>query len=130
MSRFGISKMDISPPLGMPFIGYSRPGGISEIHDPLYVTACVFESEKAESVFVSIDNIGMLVEDTSLIREGIGKRLDMSKEKITVVLSHTHSGPATASADPLVLAYKTLLIQQTVEAVVKANDNLGNGEVG
>jgi len=130
VSRFGISKMDISPPLGMPFIGYSRPDGISEVHDPLYVTACVFESEKAKSVFVSIDNIGMLVEDTNLIREGMGKRLDMSEEKITVVFSHTHSGPATASTDSLVLAYKTLLIQQTVEAVVKANDNLENAEVG
>lgn len=32
--------------------------------------------------------------------------------------------------DSLVLAYKTLLIQETVEAVVKANDNLGNVEVG
>lgn len=79
MSRFGICQVDVSPSLGRPFIGYSRSNGICEVNDSSYVMACVFESEKAKSVFVSIDNIGMLVEDTSLIRERIEKRLDMSE---------------------------------------------------
>ncbi len=130
MSRFGIHQEVINPPLGAAFIGYHREEGVASIHDPLYVTASIFESEQTTSVFVSIDNIGLLVADTDTIREGIADRLDVSKEKITVVYTHTHSGPATAGTEPLTVAYKTILTQQAIVSAVKASEAMQSVEMG
>jgi len=67
MSRFGMHREVINPPFGAAFIGYHREVGIASVHDPLYVTASIFESEQTTSIFVSIDNIGLLVADTNTI---------------------------------------------------------------
>ncbi len=130
MSRFGIHQEVINPPLGAAFIGYHREEGVASIHDSLYVTASIFESEQTTSVFVSIDNIGLLVADTDTIREGIADRLDVSKEQIMVVFTHTHSGPATAGTEPLTVAYKTILTQQAIVSAVKASEAMQSIEMG
>ncbi|MGN7855133.1 MULTISPECIES: alkaline ceramidase [Exiguobacterium] len=130
MSRFGMHREEINPPLGAAFIGYHREVGVASIHDPLYVTASIFESEQTTSIFVSIDNIGLLVADTNTIREGIADRLDVSKKQITVVYTHTHSGPATAGTEPLTVAYKTILTQQAIVSAVKASETMQPVEMG
>lgn len=130
MSRFGIHQEVINPPLGAAFIGYHREVGVASIHDPLFVTASIFESEQTTSVFVSIDNIGLLVADTDTIREGIADQLDVSKEQIMVVYTHTHSGPATAGNEPLTVAYKTILTQQSIVSAVKASEAMQSVEMG
>lgn len=72
----------------------------------------------------------MLVADTDTIREGIADQLDVSKEKITVVYTHTHSGPATAGTEPLTVAYKTILTQQAIVSAVKASEAMQSVEMG
>ncbi|MCR8847960.1 neutral/alkaline non-lysosomal ceramidase N-terminal domain-containing protein [Rossellomorea sp. SC111] len=130
MSRAGVYKIDITPPIGIDFIGYHRPEGISDIDERIYSTAFVFEHNDNKSIFISVDNIGMLIEDTSVIRERIAAELDVSYEKITVVFTHTHSGPATVSSSEIVKAYKTILIENTVKAAVMAHERMHPSEVG
>ncbi|MBB6453848.1 hypothetical protein HNQ94_002299 [Salirhabdus euzebyi] len=130
MSKVGVYKVDITPPLGIEFIGYHRPTGITNVDERIYATAFVFESNTAKTVFISIDNIGMLIEDTSIIREQIANELSIPFEGITVVYTHTHSGPATVSNSEVVKAYKTLLIKNVVKAAVKANQHVQISEVG
>jgi Neutral/alkaline non-lysosomal ceramidase, N-terminal len=130
MSKVGVYKVDITPPLGIEFIGYHRPTGITNVDERIYATAFVFESNTTKTVFISIDNIGMLIEDTSIIREQIANELSISSEEITVVFTHTHSGPATVSNSDVVKAYRTILIRNVVKAAVKANDNVQLSEVG
>lgn len=90
MSKVGVYKIDITPPLGIDFIGYHRPTGVTNVDERIYATAFVFESNTTKTVFISIDNIGMLIEDTSMIRQQIAIELSISFEEITVVL---HSYP-------------------------------------
>ncbi|PFA63069.1 alkaline ceramidase [Bacillus sp. AFS015802] len=130
MSRVGVYKSDITPPLGTEFIGYHRPGGIMEVDERIYSTAFVFEHQHDKSVFISVDNIGMLINDTAVIRKRIAAELDVPFDKITVVYTHTHSGPATVSSSEIVRAYKTTLIENTVMAAVKAHERLQPSEVG
>jgi Neutral/alkaline non-lysosomal ceramidase, N-terminal len=130
MSKVGVYKVDITPPLGIEFIGYHRPTGVTNVDERIYATAFVFESNTTKSVFISIDNIGMLIEDTSIIRGQISNELSISSEEITVVYTHTHSGPATVSNSEVVKAYRTILIRNVVKAAVKANDNVQLSEVG
>ncbi len=130
MSKVGVFTVDITPPLGIDFIGYHRPEGITAIDEQLYATAFVFENKGEKSVFISVDNAGMLIEDTNEIRHEIARELGLNMEKITVCYTHTHSGPATASEQSLVKAYKTTLISNTLHAAKKANERLEGATIG
>ncbi|MBM6647883.1 neutral/alkaline non-lysosomal ceramidase N-terminal domain-containing protein [Bacillus sp. RIT 809] len=130
MSKVGVSKVDITPPLGIDFIGYHRDTGINNIEERIYGTVFVFEKDEMKTVFISIDNIGMLVEDTTMIRERVASELHVPVERITVVYTHTHSGPETVGDDPLVRSYKTILVNNVVHGAVTANNNLKLCEVG
>ncbi|HEK9104088.1 TPA: alkaline ceramidase, partial [Bacillus pseudomycoides] len=54
MSKVGICKVDITPPLGIDFIGYHRLTGISKIEEHIYTTVYVFENNQTKTVFVSV----------------------------------------------------------------------------
>ena len=82
-----------------------------------------------KTVFISIDNIGMLIEDTNMIRERVARELHVPFEQITVVYTHTHSSE-TVGDNPLVQSYKTILVNNVVHGAVTANKNLKRCEVG
>ncbi|MGM2838558.1 MULTISPECIES: neutral/alkaline non-lysosomal ceramidase N-terminal domain-containing protein [Bacillus cereus group] len=130
MSKIGVCKVDITPPVGIDFVGYHRETGINNVEERIYGTVFVFEKDEKKTVFISIDNIGMLVEDTNMIRERVASRLYVPFERITVVYTHTHSGPETVGDDPLVQSYKTILVNNVVHGAVTANKNLKQCEVG
>ncbi|PEA75967.1 alkaline ceramidase [Bacillus wiedmannii] len=130
MSRIGVCKVEITPPVGIDFVGYHRETGINNIEERIYGTVFVFEKDEMKTVFISIDNIGMLVEDTNMIRERVASRLHVPFERITVVYTHTHSGPETVGEQPLVKSYKTILVNNVVQGAVTANNNLKLCEVG
>ncbi|MDA2140791.1 neutral/alkaline non-lysosomal ceramidase N-terminal domain-containing protein [Bacillus cereus group sp. Bc256] len=130
MSRIGVCKVDITPPIGIDFVGYHRETGINNIEERIYGTVFVFEKGEMKTVFISIDNIGMLVEDTNMIREQVASELHVPFERITVVYTHTHSGPETVGDNPLVQSYKTILVNNVVHGAVTANNNLKLCEVG
>ncbi|MCH4570099.1 neutral/alkaline non-lysosomal ceramidase N-terminal domain-containing protein [Bacillus sp. ES1-5] len=130
MSKIGVCKVDITPPVGIDFVGYHRETGINNIEEHIYGTIFVFEKDEMKTVFISIDNIGMLVEDTNMIRERVASRLHVPFERITVVYTHTHSGPETVGEQPLVKSYKPILVNNVVQGAVTANNNLKLCEVG
>ncbi|OJD96024.1 alkaline ceramidase [Bacillus cereus] len=130
MGKVGVCKVDITPPIGIDFVGYHRETGINNIEECIYGTVFVFEKDEMKTVFISIDNIGMLVEDTNMIRERVASRLHVPFERITVVYTHTHSGPETVGDHPLVKSYKTILVNNVVHGAVTANNNLKLCEVG
>ncbi|MBK5426267.1 neutral/alkaline non-lysosomal ceramidase N-terminal domain-containing protein [Bacillus sp. TH30] len=130
MSKIGVCKVDITPPVGIDFVGYYRETGINNIEERIYGTVFVFEKDEMKTVFISIDNIGMLVEDTNIIRERVASELHVPFERITVVYTHTHSGPETVGNQPLVKSYKTILVNNVVQGAITANNNMRSCEVG
>ncbi|MGD6891220.1 neutral/alkaline non-lysosomal ceramidase N-terminal domain-containing protein [Bacillus mobilis] len=130
MSKVGVCKVDITPPIGIDFVGYHRETGINNIEERIYGTVFVFEKDEIKTVFISIDNIGMLVEDTNMIRERVASRLHVPFERITVVYTHTHSGPETVGEQSLLKSYKTILVNNVVCGAVTASNDLKLCEVG
>ncbi|QWG65666.1 alkaline ceramidase [Bacillus mycoides] len=130
MSKVGVCKVDITPPIGIDFIGYHRDTGINNIEEHIYGTIFVFEKDEMKTVFISIDNIGMLVEDTTMIRERVASELNEPLQQITVVYTHTHSGPETVGDHPLIKSYKTILLNNVVQGAITANNNMRSCEVG
>ena len=53
MSKIGVCKVDITPPLGIDFVGYHRETGINNIEERIYGTVFVFEKDEMKTVFIS-----------------------------------------------------------------------------
>lgn len=130
MSAIGVYAVDITPPLEMEFIGYHRENGIQNIDERIYATAIVYETTQSKAVLISIDNIGMLIEDTAEIRKQTAIALKIGIDNIMVVFTHTHSGPATAGNNSATKAYKAQLITNAVKAAIFADKEKFTSEIG
>ncbi len=96
--RAGVSRVDITPPLNTPMMGYAdlelkRRG--ETIRDPLNATAVAFENNGTTCVVISLDVIIIDLDDTAAVREGIAKATGVNPQAITCCATQTHSGPCT-----------------------------------
>ncbi len=89
--RIGLSRTDITPPLGFEMGGYSARKGVSTgVHDPLTATVIYLENGTESLALVALD-----------LRSFPSERVvTLAKDKIGVghvllAASHTHSGPIT-----------------------------------
>jgi len=89
--RAGISRLDITPPIGHEMGGYAaRKGKSTGTHDPLYATVLVIDSGDNSLALVTCD-----------LRSFVSTRVgDLARQKFgiknTIIsVSHTHSGPLT-----------------------------------
>lgn len=89
--RVGVSRVDITPPAGHEMGGYSeRKHGSTGLHDPLYATVLLIESDDNSLALVTCD-----------LRSFVSTRVgELAKQKFGVkntiiAVSHTHSGPLT-----------------------------------
>lgn len=92
--RAGVSRIDITPPVGHAMGGYSdRKGNATGTHDPLYATVLVIESAGNSLALVTCDL-------RSFISTRVGElaRQKFGIKNTIISVSHTHSGPLTWEA--------------------------------
>src|ERR1700685_79199 len=89
--RAGVSRVDITPPVGHPMGGYSeRKHGATGTHDPLYATVLVIESGENNLALVTCD-----LRSFVSTRVGEFARQKFGVRNTIISVSHTHSGPLT-----------------------------------
>src|ERR1700724_1960276 len=89
--RAGVSRIDITPPIGHEMGGYSdRKHGSTGLHDPLYATVLVIESGDTTIALVTCDLRSFV---STRVGEMARQKFGISNTLIDV--SHTHSGPLT-----------------------------------
>ncbi|HWZ30859.1 MAG TPA: neutral/alkaline non-lysosomal ceramidase N-terminal domain-containing protein [Bryobacteraceae bacterium] len=115
--RAGISRVDITPPVGHAMGGYSdRKGNATGTHDPLYATVLVLESGETSLALVTAD-----------LRSFVSTRVgDLARQKFgvrtTIIsVSHTHSGPLTWEART---PWYTEAEDKMVDAIGKAKSEM------
>src|SRR5579872_2842345 len=83
--RAGVTRIDITPPIGHPMGGYSeRKGPATGTHDPLYATVLVIESGHPSIAFVALSPRSL----ASLLAGGLAREHYCVKTTINHV-SHT-----------------------------------------
>jgi len=89
----GCSKVNITPPLGMPLIGsYGKPS--DDILDELYAKALVFNDGNNTLVIVSCDLLYTPLEEIAgPVRKIITEKTGIPEQNILICATHTHSGP-------------------------------------
>jgi len=133
----GIGKVEITPPLSIPYLGFypHRHAFFTGVHDPLYARSLVISNGEKEAVLISTDTLGfsnsILGKNrnfTQEVREQIEQSTGIPSHSIMLTASHIHSTPDTLMIRPLnnikeALPWLNTLIEQIVSSVVIASQN-------
>lgn len=95
MSNFkaGFARVDITPPIGTPLVGYYEKRVSDGILDPLYVTAVAVNDGESTALIISVDCVGISAEISNDIRSQIVNACGVEFDKIFLSSTHTHLGP-------------------------------------
>jgi hypothetical protein len=113
----GFAEVDITPTSNVQIVGYSRKDNLSKgILHRLFAQISVWNSNEGMCCLVTIDHIGFMYEDANLLRDEIGNKLGITREKVMLCFSHTHSAP-NVSLEP---EYFQFLCKQVLIGVCEA----------
>lgn len=89
----GTVEIDITPPVGSGFDGYSaRQGKSLGVHDPLLAQLLLLRAGDDQVVLISLDLLGVSLAFTQQVRDGIKQAIGVPARCTMVACSHTHSG--------------------------------------
>ena len=125
--RAGVARATITPPVGIPLVGFAGRGPSEGVEDDLFATVLALESDGERAVIVAADCLFFAEPFSTAIRMEIGRRAELPPGRALLCASHTHYGPPWESSDdspPMVAAYlenlKHLLAGAAAEAMANA----------
>ncbi len=132
MVRIGIRKTEITPPVGIPLVGFAGRGPSVGIHDSLYATAFVASGENQTIAIVDCDLLGINAEFTQAVRDEVHDRTGIPPQHLMIACTHTHYGPDVYrdKARPDVSAYQSHLKFQLAGIVQEAMDAQEPAQIG
>jgi len=142
MPKASVSRVTISPPVGMYLPGMERTENSHGLRDELYATALAFEADGDEVVIVSCDVLALHPETVFRVRQQASSLTGIRPGNIMLCATHCHSGPVTYAlpdSRPMYKAYaKNLefqlvgLIRMALEGLSPAriNFDIGHSSIG
>lgn len=131
--RAGVAAVKITPEAAVPMAGYGSRNRPSEgvVSDLYAKVLALTDASGQRAVWITTDLIGLRGEVAEQICLEITERTGLSRNQILINSSHTHTGPAIADSDipayfippesaPLIHAYRDMLQERIVEAVMQA----------
>lgn len=119
--QLGFAEVDITPLFNVQTIGFNRNDNLSKgILHRLYAQISVWHSNEGICCLVAIDHIGFSCKEADLLRDEIAKKLDITRDKVMLCFSHTHSAPNIS----IELEYFHFLREQVIFGVSEAEKNL------
>lgn len=134
--KAGCTKVDITPPVGLPIGGNVREDNISRgIHDPLYANFLYIENNSQELLFIGMDLIGVYESFVKDLKTRIESVSGIPYGNIAVIATHTHSGPDIFEAfqdslHPKVIEYVEQLKEKVVKGAEYCINNNFNASIG
>jgi len=137
----GCSKVNITPPLGIPLIG-SKGKPSDDILDELYAKALVLNDGRTIIAIVSVDLLYTSLEEiTNPVRAIIKEKIGIPEQNVLICATHTHSGPEVFTKSKLGLEkkipackidhfYLQTLIRKIADSVLLACKNTQRVKIG
>src|SRR5579871_3316082 len=135
--RAGCGRADISPPLGLPMLGFVRSqAGAAYFGLPLEVTAMVLEEDGTRVVLCGVDTLGIAAPAVDDLRARVAAAAGAAPEGVLLNWNHTHRAPAAgrsviarsgllaSDGDERTDAYERLLCDGVVAAAQQAATRL------
>src|SRR5689334_15313066 len=100
--RAGVAKVDITPAESIWMAGYAARTKPSEgVQTELYLKALALDDgSNRPSVLVTSDLVGLRRQVADVIAERCEKQYGLTRDRLAINSSHTHSGPATGELTP------------------------------
>lgn len=126
MLKLGFAETDITPDAPSELVGFNRGDALSRgVLTPLVAQVSVWENEE-RCCLITIDSLGFIKELADAMRKKVGSLLHISKEKVMLCFSHSHSAPnAEACAE-----YFAFICKNVLSAAEKAMQNMQSVRVG
>jgi len=127
--RAGFAEMEITP-ISFPVRTYFSSA--TEVMDPLFAHAAVFDDGKNKLAFLSLDVVIVEAEYVIEIRKKIASQINIPETSIMVCATHNHACPAVVDrpGSDKDDDYLNFMIERGVNAVIKAYDALEDVEFG
>lgn len=96
----GTGMVDVTPVRPVSMSGFAVRTKMNQgVHDPLYVRAMALAGREGEPVvIVAVDAIGVDAAITRRVRRALRRRHGLAAERVAIVATHTHGGPALLEA--------------------------------
>lgn len=94
MFKAGASKVKITPKSAVYIAGYGQNRVSVGVHDDLWARCLVLECEDRRIAIVSLDLIGLFLDDVDKVRKGC-EVYGFKPEDVLVACTHNHEGPDT-----------------------------------
>ena len=92
----GVSRIDITPPIGFRLQGIIRRIEPSTgVHMPLHATALVLADGNRKIAIIDCDLVGLDLPLAAEIRGAVADRIGTEPSHVTVACTHTHNSPCT-----------------------------------
>jgi neutral ceramidase len=121
----GLSRRDITPPLGLPLDGYdARTAPARGVLDRLAARVLYLHRGEQRACLLSLELLGVRERFADRLRRAVEAATGVPRSAVVVAASHTHAGPAgiaDARRRSTGLArYADAVVEQTVTAAVEA----------
>ena len=139
----GFSRLDVTPPLGIPIVGYYKPRFAEGVLDELEVNALALAVEDKKVVLLSVDNCGFSEKVANSYRDHICEVTGLPADCVFLHATHTHTGPSTCPTydqdlvllaeyenHPLLPEYFQFLRRKLADAAVMAMNDLRPAKMG
>ncbi|MFQ6043535.1 MAG: neutral/alkaline non-lysosomal ceramidase N-terminal domain-containing protein, partial [Candidatus Poribacteria bacterium] len=130
--RVGIARADITPPVGIPMVGFAGRGPSIGVHDPLFATALVVTDGEKTAALIGCDLLDLSATVVAEARREINARLEIPPMNVTISCTHTHYGPDSYRSESVddVAAYGANLIYRLAGIVQEAASNMQTARMG
>ena len=126
MLKLGYAEADITPDEPLELVGFNREDATSKgILAPLLAQVSVWENEE-RCCLITIDSLGFIKELADALRMKVGNLLNISKDKVMLCFSHTHSAPNAATSSE----YFEMVCRNILSAAEKAVNNIQPVRIG
>lgn len=95
----GFARIDITPPIGTPMMGWGVPSErlAESVQDPLYLRALWASAGGRDVLFATVDWCFVGREDSDRFKGVLGRTVGLAPSQVLLSASHSHSGPAVGA---------------------------------
>ena len=132
MLEIGLSRVDITPPVGIEMRGFAAREPSIGIHDQLKATSLVLSDGTVRAALVSCDLCSVDAALVKTIREETRMRTGIPESQIAVACTHNHYGPEVSERESAadVMAYRRILKFHLAGAIQQAQANMDKAAMG
>ena len=130
----GFSRVNITPSIDTPIIGYYVERRVEGVLDELEINAAAFELDGKAAIVMSVDNCAIGEKRLTEVRERIANLCSIDKDAVFIASTHTHTGPGASltfgETEEILKTYWKNLMDKCVDAAFLAKKDLCPARIG